>query len=229
MKISFMGLDLTEGKVKYKDARVEKLVEKFSPKKIVWFFAEFIKENFSVSDAIVVLKEKALDLLILDMEKLEARLSNTQDLDEKQLLQKCLSNLEQEIPLCNLEFNEKDLAVLKVLAPFSLKPTLFVTEIFDINSLIAQLLEKAKLMFFYTAGKKEVHPWCVRKNSSALTCAAKIHSDLARGFIKAEVVSFADFMGVYNMQEAKAKGIVKIVDKEYLIADGDILEIRFNV
>ncbi|MBR5946543.1 DUF933 domain-containing protein, partial [bacterium] len=63
----------------------------------------------------------------------------------------------------------------------------------------------------------------------AVTCAGKIHSDLARGFIKADVVSFEDFMTVFNMSEAQKKGLVKLVDKDYVIPDGSIIEIRFNV
>ncbi len=62
-----------------------------------------------------------------------------------------------------------------------------------------------------------------------MTCAGKIHSDLARGFIKADIVSYEDFLQVYNMQEARSKGLVKLVDRDYTIQEGDIIEIRFNI
>ena len=62
-----------------------------------------------------------------------------------------------------------------------------------------------------------------------MTCAGKIHTDLAKGFIKADIVSFNDFKDVFNLQEARTKGLVKLVGREYIIQEGDIIEIRFNV
>ena len=111
----------------------------------------------------------------------------------------------------------------------SLKPTLVVQETIDVNELIAKAFDKSGMMFFYTAGKKEVHAWSVEKKSDAVTCAGKIHSDLAHGFIKAEIVNIDDFLTVHNMQEAKAQGFVQLVDKDHIIKSGDILDIRFNV
>jgi len=74
-----------------------------------------------------------------------------------------------------------------------------------------------------------VHAWPVKENSDIVTCAGKIHSDLARGFIKAEIVSYEDLIRVYNWQEARTKGLVKLVDRDYTIRAGDVIEIRFNV
>ena len=229
MKISFLGLDLPQGKVKYKDEKLLNLVEKFSPQKVTPFFAEFIGEDFAASDCIIVCKEKLLDLLIMDMEKVDARLGNTNDEEEKKLLQKCQHDLEKEIPVCDIDFEEHEILKIKELAPLSLKPTLVVQETSDVNELIAKAFDKSGMMFFYTAGKKEVHAWSVAKNSDAVTCAGKIHSDLARGFIKAEIINADDFLAVHNMQEAKAQGLVRLVDKDYIIKNGDILDIRFNV
>jgi ribosome-binding ATPase YchF (GTP1/OBG family) len=82
---------------------------------------------------------------------------------------------------------------------------------------------------FYTADKKEVHAWPVKEGADIVTCAGKIHSDLAQGFIKADIVSYDDLIRVYNMQEARSKGLVKLVNRDYAICPGDIIEIRFNV
>ena len=62
-----------------------------------------------------------------------------------------------------------------------------------------------------------------------LDAASKIHTDLARGFIKAEVVNSKELDSFHNIQEAKAKGILKIVDRDYIVQDGDIIYIRFKV
>jgi hypothetical protein len=229
MKICCIGFDLPEGKVKYQDELVITLDQKLSPKKITPFYVEFTRDDFSHCDGFLVAREKIWDLLILDLEKLEARRDRTADSAEKELLDKCLRYLEQEVPLCDAQFTEAELTLVKVLAPLSLKPTLIAAEAPEVNDAIARLLKKSGLIFFYTADKKEVRSWPVKRDSDIVTCAGKIHSDLARGFIKADIVNYDDFIQVYNMQEARAKGLVKLVDRDYTIHAGDIIEIRFNV
>ena len=229
MKIAFHELNYPEGKVKYNDERLLALQEKFKPDKYSPFFAELHKDEFVHADAIIILEDAILDLLIEDMEKIETRLERAESAEEKALLEKCRDILNEEKPLCDAEFTDAEKEILTVLAFLSYKPTVIVKEAPDVNEAIRLCLEKAKIMFFYTAGKKEVHAWPVPVGSDAVTCAGKIHSDLARGFIKADVVSFEDFMTVFNMSEAQKKGLVKLVDKNYIIEDGSIIEIRFNV
>jgi ribosome-binding ATPase len=229
LKICFLGFDLPEGKVKYQDERVAALDKKFAPKKVTPFYAEFIKDDNQQCDCFLVARDKVLDLLILDMEKLETRRERTTDDGEKALLSRCLEYLEKEIPLCDLEFSEPESVLLKTIAPLSLKPTVTVDAQPEVNDAIELALRKSGIVFFYTADKKEVHAWPVRENSDIVTCAGKIHSDLARGFIKADIVSFEDLMKVYNWQEARSKGLVKLVDRDYTIQEGDVIEIRFNV
>ncbi|MFH1094551.1 MAG: DUF933 domain-containing protein [Candidatus Omnitrophota bacterium] len=229
MKISFLGLDLPEGKTKYNDEILIKLTEKFAPKKVSPFFATFVREDFINADCIVVEKDKMLDFLIMDMEKVDNRIANSGDVAEKAALVKCQQNLEKEIPACDIDFTPDESVKIKELAPLSFTPTLIIDGDVEVNDLIAKAFDKSGMMFFYTAGKQEVRSWPVKKGSDALTCAGKIHSDLARGFIKAEIVNFKDFATVHNMQEAKAQGFVQLVDKDHIIKSGDILDIRFNV
>jgi ribosome-binding ATPase YchF (GTP1/OBG family) len=224
-----MGLDLPEGKVKYHDERIITLDKKFEPKKVTPFYAEFIKDDSQHCDAFLISKDHALDLLIQDMEKLETRRDRAADDLERQLLTRCLEYLEQEIPLCDVEVTDGEAALLRALGPLSLKPTLITGTRPGINEAIEQVLHKAGIVFFYTADKKEVHAWPVKEDTDIVTCAGKIHSDLARGFIKADVVSYQDLIRVHNMQEARSKGLVRLVDRDYLIKPGDIIEIRFNV
>jgi ribosome-binding ATPase len=229
VKICCIGFDLPQGKVKYQDEIVISLDQKLSPKKITPFYVEFTRDDFSHCDAFLVAREKIWDLLILDLEKLEARRDRTEEAAEKELLDKCLGYLEQEVPLCDVQFTEAELTLLRTLAPLSLKPAVIAAEAPDLNDAITMILKKSDIVFFYTADKKEVHAWPVQRDADIVTCAGKIHSDLARGFIKADIISYDDFMQVYNMAEARTKGLVKLVDRDYTIHAGDIIEIRFNV
>ena len=85
------------------------------------------------------------------------------------------------------------------------------------------------LQTYLTAGPKESRAWTIKKGATAPQAAGVIHTDFERGFIKAEVVSFADLMSYKSMAAAKAAGKVRIEGKDYVMADGDVVEFRFNV
>jgi GTP-binding protein YchF len=85
------------------------------------------------------------------------------------------------------------------------------------------------LQTFLTAGPKESRAWTIRKGATAPQAAGVIHTDFERGFIKAEIVSFEDLVAATTMAEAKARGKVRIEGKEYVMADGDVVDFRFNV
>ena len=85
------------------------------------------------------------------------------------------------------------------------------------------------LQTYLTAGPKEARAWTIPLGATAPEAAGVIHSDFQRGFIKAEVVSFQDLDTLGSMAEAKAKGRVRIEGKDYVMADGDVVEFRFNV
>jgi hypothetical protein len=173
MKICFAGFDLPEGKVKFQDEKVINLEHKFAPQKTTPFYAEFIKEDFVNGDAIFIAQDHILDLLILDMEKLENRRDRTTDQSEKKLLDKCLQYLEQETPLCRVDFNEEEAALLRGLAPLSLKPTVVAAKQPDINDIIKTVLEAAGIV----AEVREVGR--VPKNTVDVT-----HPDVARKVLK---------------------------------------------
>jgi len=229
LKIGFTGIDLPEGKTKYRDETLIALEKKDKAKKVAPFFAEFIKDEFIQSDAIVVPKSNILDILILDIEKIETRLSKLDDGDEKVLMTKCLEQLEQEIPLCDVDFNDEEIEIMIATAPISYKPIAQIDGSEDINTIIGLALDKANYMFFYTSGPKESHAWLIEKGSEIIACAEKIHSDLARGFIKGDIVSFEDYMSCHNFNDCKSKGVAKLVDRDYIVQPNEIIEIRFNV
>jgi GTP-binding protein YchF len=85
------------------------------------------------------------------------------------------------------------------------------------------------LQTYLTAGPKESRAWTIRKGATAPEAAGVIHTDFQRGFIKAEVISFDDLMAAGSMQKAKEAGKVRMEGKDYVMADGDVVEFRFNV
>jgi ribosome-binding ATPase len=85
------------------------------------------------------------------------------------------------------------------------------------------------LQTYLTAGPKESRAWTIHKGDTAPMAAGVIHTDFQKGFIKAEIVSFADLVEAGSMVDAKAKGKVRMEGKEYIMQDGDVVEFRFNV
>ncbi len=98
-----------------------------------------------------------------------------------------------------------------------------------LDRLIAACYDLLGLMSFLTAGKDEVRAWTIKKGTKAPQAAGKIHTDFERGFIRAEVVSFADLMECGSMTAARDKGLVRSEGKDYVMRDGDVVLFRFNV
>ena len=85
------------------------------------------------------------------------------------------------------------------------------------------------LISFFTVGKDEVRAWTIPKETKAVHAAGAIHSDLERGFIRAEVTHYGDFMTHGSFANAKLHGVLRVEGKEYIVQDGDIINVRFNV
>ena len=85
------------------------------------------------------------------------------------------------------------------------------------------------LQSFFTAGEDECRAWTTHRGATAPEAAGEIHTDLQKGFIRAEVVAYDDLMTLGGMNECKAKGKLRLEGKEYIVKDGDILNIRFNL
>jgi ribosome-binding ATPase YchF (GTP1/OBG family) len=85
------------------------------------------------------------------------------------------------------------------------------------------------LRTFLTTGEKESRAWTVRAGAKAPEAAGRIHSDLQRGFIRAEVIRWDELLRIGSWQKAKETGKLRVEGKDYEVQDGDVLEIRFNV
>ncbi len=85
------------------------------------------------------------------------------------------------------------------------------------------------LQTYLTAGPKETRAWTIKKGATAPEAAGVIHTDFQKGFIKAEIVSFDDLVAAGSMTKAKEAGKVRMEGKDYVMADGDVVEFRFNV
>jgi len=97
------------------------------------------------------------------------------------------------------------------------------------EKVLSGLFETVGLLTFFTGGDKETRAWTLRTGQSALDAAATIHTDIARGFIRCEVIAWRDLVEAGSRAEAARRGLQRLEGKDYVVVDGDILNIRFNV
>jgi ribosome-binding ATPase len=98
-----------------------------------------------------------------------------------------------------------------------------------LDEVVRRLSEALGLITFFTAGENETRAWTLRRGQTALDAAGTIHSDIARGFIRCEVISADDLLDAGSHAEAAKRGTQRLEGKTYVVADGDVLNIRFNV
>ncbi len=98
-----------------------------------------------------------------------------------------------------------------------------------LDRVIRESYQLLGLRSFFTVGEDEVRAWTVKAGDNALDAAAAIHTDLAKGFIRAEVVHYHDLMEAGGMAQARAAGVLRLEGKTYLVQDGDIIHIKFNL
>ncbi len=124
--------------------------------------------------------------------------------------------LEQELALMTADEAEEFLAVYDIKAS-------------AMDRVIQESYELLGLISFFTIGKDEVRAWTVRRGMVALEAAGAIHTDIQKGFIRAEVLAYDDLMDAGSYNEARKKGTVRLEGKTYAVQDGDIIDFRFNV
>ncbi len=133
---------------------------------------------------------------------------------------------ERPIPICARV--ESELAELEPAEAAEYLDSLGLEEP-GLNTLIRAAYELLGLQSYFTAGEKEVRAWTVRTGAKAPEAAGVIHTDFERGFIKAEVISYADYDELGTEAAARAAGRLRIEGKEYVVQDGDVMHFRFNV
>lgn len=98
-----------------------------------------------------------------------------------------------------------------------------------LEEVVRRLSDELGLISFFTAGEKETRAWSLRRGRTALEAAETIHTDIARGFIRAEVIRWEDLVEAGSHAEAARRGLQRLEGKTYVIQDGDVLNVRFNV
>ena len=233
MKIGIFGLDnISCGKENIIDERLGTIKEMAHSAKKAYVQAEVIVdiERLKECDGIISTKEKQADLILTDLEFVEKRIANIQEEKERDLLNRFKEQLEKEHFIFELQLTEEEIKFVSGYSLLSLRPV-FLIESQDLEDR-SKALHLAYTHFgyisFFTANEKEARAWSIKKGTTSWQASGLIHSDIQKGFIRAEVIGFNDLVNDGGINQARANNHLRLEGKDYIIQDGDLIKFRFS-
>ena len=232
MKISAFAIpEITLGKHNIKDEKLDQADKLVKAKKKTYAQVEVAGEDTALeSDVIIAPKDAKTDLILRDLDFVETRLSRQPEEKEKIVLNKMKQALEKEEFVSTVGLSGEDKDLISGYGLFTIKPVVLVSkeELEDTGSLLIKALAQSGFICFLTVGDKENRAWLIKKGTTAWEAAGVIHSDIQQGFIRAEIISFADFIQSGGETQAKQAGKMRLEQKEYVMQEADLVNFRFN-
>ena len=232
MKIALFAIHgLPLGKRNLKDPRFDQADALVEAKKKSYAQVDVIGDDGLLeADAIAVSQDHRADLILKDLEAVETRLSRNPPEAEKAVLEKIKALLENEQFIFAAGLPPEDMKVVAVHNFCTNKPIVVSNspELEDPDALVLRAFRESGYICFLTVGGKENRAWPIRKGISAWEAAGAIHSDIQKGFIRAEIISFEDFIQAGGETEAKRAGKQRLETKTYVMQDYDLVNFRFN-
>jgi len=230
LKIAIYSLNFALGKKNLADERLKELSQILHPQNVVSIQVELVGFDSSRElDALIVKRELKEDLLLMDLEKIEEGI--LKDSQRKDFFMLLKEKLEKEVLLNEISFSSEESKIIQALNLITAKPIIFMEEQ-EVDLLphkIKELYYKSKRICFFTANEKQLRAWEIKEGANAYEASGLIHSDIQKGFIRAEVINYNTIKQEGSLSAAKAKGLVRLEGKNYAIQDGDLIYFRFNV
>lgn len=233
MKICLFGISgIPTGRHNVKDPRLDEADRLVEAKKKVQVQVDVVDgTDAATSDVLVVSTESRPDLILQDLEFVETRLGRNPAEPEQAALLKLKTRLEQDGFVADAELTPEERQALAVHTCFlTSKPVVVATaeELVQPEALVLRAYQASGFISFLTLGGKENRAWMIRQGATAWEAAGVIHSDIQRGFIRAEIISFADLIAHSGETGAKRAGCQRLEGKTYVMQDYDVANFRFN-
>jgi hypothetical protein len=232
MKICLFGVSgIPTGNHNIKDARLDladKLVE--AQKKCYAQVVLADEKDLAVCDAILTSRAAFSDLLMKDLDFAETRLGRDAGEAEKKVLQKMAEGLVGETPVWKLGLTAEETAAIAAHSFVTNRPVVVAeeAELAAPEALLARAFAESGYICFLTLGGKENRAWPIRAGTTAWESAGSIHTDMQKGFIRAEIISFDDLTAAGGETQAKRAGKVRLELKGYVMRDYDVVNFRFT-
>lgn len=232
MKISLFNVSgIALGKHNLKDARLDQVDKLVEAQKKTYAQVDVVPEKeLLIAEAVLTTRPALSDLLMKDLDAVETRLGRDASPAEKAVLQKLAEGLISEKPVSAIGLSPEELHAISAHNFYSSKPVVVAeeSELASPDALLVRAFKESGYISFLTVGGKENRAWPIRGGISAWDAAGTIHSDIQKGFIRAEVISFADMVEAGGETQAKRAGKQRLELKTYVMQDYDIVNFRFN-
>jgi ribosome-binding ATPase len=232
MKICLIGIEgIPLGRHNVRDTRLDQIDKLVEADKKTYAQVEIVGEPDLVNaDAILVHVDQRADLILQDLEFIETRLERNPAENEKAVLNKLTAFLESEGLVSAAGLTDEETSAIAAHAFVTSKPIIAAaaSELAAPDALILRAFREGGFISFLTVGGKENRAWKIRKGSTAWESAGAIHTDIQKGFIRAEVISFDDLVQTGGETQAKRAGKQRLETKQYVVNDYDVLNFRFN-
>jgi len=232
MKISAFAIpEAVLGKHNVKNDKLDQADKLVKAKKKTYPQIELAGQDAAAeADVIIIPIDAKMDLILHDLDFLDNRLAKSPPDNEKIVLDKMKSVLEKEDFISTIGLTDQEKEIISGYGLLTLKPVVVIIkeELEDMGILLARVLRESGFINFLTVGDKENRAWLVKKGTTAWEAAGAIHSDIQQGFIRAEIISFADFISCGGENGAKQAGKMRLEQKEYVMQDADLVNFRFN-
>jgi hypothetical protein len=232
MKISLFGVSgVPLGKHNVKDPRLDQVDKLVEAKKKAYVQVDLVGEDeVNDAEAILASTEVKPDLILGDLEFIETRLSRDPQAAELTLLKKLSASLEKEELIYKGTFTPEEKVTIASYGLVTIKPMGVASQeqLQDPDSLLLDLLHESGYVCFLTVGGKENRAWLIKRGATAWEAAGAVHSDIQKGFIRAEIISFDDLIQAGGETQAKRAGKMRLEQKDYVMQDCDITNFRFN-
>lgn len=232
MKICLFGISgIAPGKHNLKDPRLDQADKLVEAQKKTCAQVDVVEEKELLTcDAILTSHAALSDLLMKDLDFVETRMSRDAGEAEKAVLQKLADALVSEQPVSTAGLTADELTVISAHNFYSNKPVVVAgeAELAAPDALLVRAFAESGYISFLTVGGKENRAWPIRAGLTAWEAAGTIHTDIQKGFIRAEITSFADFVEAGGETQAKRAGKQRLELKTYVVQDYDVVNFRFN-
>jgi ribosome-binding ATPase YchF (GTP1/OBG family) len=232
MKICLFGIPRVPlGKHNLKDARLDQVHQLVEAAKKACAQVELLSEDGAQEAAVIAATPESYpDLILKDLEFVETRLGRNPPEAERLVLEKINRQLEQEKTVYQAGLSEQDKEAVAAHGFLTDKPILVASkeELDAPDNLILRAFQESGYICFLTVGGKENRAWPIPRGTTAWQAAGTIHSDLQRGFIRAEIIGFDDFLEAGGETQAKRAGKQRLETKDYVMRDYDLVNFRFS-
>jgi ribosome-binding ATPase YchF (GTP1/OBG family) len=232
MKVCLYGISgVTPGKHNVKDPRLDQIHKLVEAKKRAYAQVDVAGEDeVKTADAVVASESSRLELILRDLEFVETRLERAPAEPEKSALLAVKAALEKEQLASAAVLAPAEAEVMAAHALFTAKPVVTASddELADFDAFLVRVLRESGHICFLTVGGPENRAWLIKRGMTAPEAAGAIHTDIQKGFIRAEVIAHDDLVAAGGETQAKRAGKLRLETKHYVVQDYDVVNFRFN-